>query len=254
MDKKTVGIALSGGGAKAVAQLGVLAAMEEINLRPDIISGVSAGAMIGALYADGMSPKEIMAFLKESNFFRLVKLNIPKKGLLSMRQLEKVLHATLKAKTFEEFKIPLIVNATNISIGEPVYFHTGSVVDKLIASSSIPIVFAPKVIAGDQYVDGGIFSNIPAKIIRNKCDLLVGVHVNPIVPHGHSSNVFEIAERVFHLTIQSNTLEEKKVCDIVIETVETKNFNMFDVSKSKKIFDIGYDYAMRVFEQQQHKL
>jgi len=254
MNKKTVGVALSGGGAKAIAQLGVLAAMEEINLQPDIISGVSAGAMIGALYADGMTPKEIMLFLKQSNFFRLVTLNIPKKGLLSTRQLEKVLHATLKAKTFEELKIPLIVNASNISKGEPVYFQTGTIVDKLVASSSIPIVFAPKVIHGDQYVDGGIFSNIPAKIIRDKCDILVGVHVNPIVPNGYSRNVFEIAERVFHLTIQSNTLEEKKACDIVIETVETKNFSMFDMSKSKKIFDIGYEYAMRVFEEQKDKL
>jgi NTE family protein len=99
-----------------------------------------------------------------------------------------------------------------------------------------------------MYVDGGIFCNMPAKIIRPKCQTLIGVHVNPILSESDINSVPDVIERVYHLVIQANTVTEKKVCDIVIEPIKARNFGMFEISKSQQLFDIGYDAAMRKLE------
>lgn len=139
--KFRVGISLSGGGAKGIAHLGVLQALEEYGLKPQVIAGVSAGAIIGALYADGKSPKEICQFFKDSSFFKFVKIVVPKKGVMSTERFYNLLDGFLTAKTFEELQMPLTVNATELIEGKNVYFNSGSLVDKVVASSSVPIFF-----------------------------------------------------------------------------------------------------------------
>jgi len=250
----TIGLALSGGGIKGIAHLGVIQAMEEHGLKPSIISGVSAGAVVGALYADNHSPRDIARFFQKSKFFQLVKVAIPKKGFMSSERFYRVLDEMLRARTFEELQIPLVVNVTDFTEGKPAYFSTGPLLNVLVASSSIPILLNPVEMHGKQYVDGGIFCNLPAKVIRSRCDKLIGVHVNPITTVKPLSSILEIAERAYHLTIQSNTLEEKQVCDLVIEPIKAREFGMFDTSKSDKLFQLGYDAAMRVFDKQAKKL
>ena len=242
--KFRVGISLSGGGAKGIAHLGVLQALEECGFKPQVIAGVSAGAIIGALYADGKSPKEICQFFKDSSFFKFVKIVVPKKGVMSTERFYNLLDGFLTAKTFEELQMPLTINATELIEGKNVYFNSGSLVDKIVASSSVPIFLTPKEMEGKVYVDGGIFCNMPAKVIRQDCDILFGVHVNPIVTEGSIDGMMDVMERVYHLAIQSSTVSEKRACDVVIEPVEDRNYGMFDISKTQEIFDIGYRAAM----------
>ena len=242
-----IGLSLSGGGAKGIAHLGVIQALEEFGLKPEIIAGVSAGSIIGALYADGKRPKDICRFFKESSFFKFVSIS-PNKGLMSSKRFYDLLDNYLTSKTFEELKLPLIINATELIDGKNVYFTSGSLIDKIVASSSVPIFLNPTEIDGKMYVDGGIFCNMPAKIIRPKCQTLIGVHVNPILSEGDINSVPDVIERVYHLVIQANTIAEKKVCDIVIEPIKARNFGMFEISKSQQLFDIGYDAAMRKLE------
>ena len=242
--KFRVGISLSGGGAKGIAHLGVLQALEECGFKPQVIAGVSAGAIIGALYADGKSPKEICQFFKDSSFFKFVKIVVPKKGVMSTERFYNLLDGFLTAKTFEELQMPLTINATELIEGKNVYFNSGSLVDKIVASSSVPIFLTPKEMEGKVYVDGGIFCNMPAKVIRQDCDILFGVHVNPIVTEGSIDGMMDVMERVYHLAIQSSTVSAKRACDVVIEPVEARNYGMFDISKTQEIFDIGYRAAM----------
>ena len=242
--KFRVGISLSGGGAKGIAHLGVLQALEECGFKPQVIAGVSAGAIIGALYADGKSPKEICQFFKDSSFFKFVKIVVPKKGVMSTERFYNLLDGFLIAKTFEELQMPLTINATELIEGKNVYFNSGSLVDKIVASSSVPIFLTPKEMEGKVYVDGGIFCNMPAKVIRQDCDILFGVHVNPIVTEGSIDGMMDVMERVYHLAIQSSTVSEKRACDVVIEPVEARNYGMFDISKTQEIFDIGYRATM----------
>ena len=247
--KYKVGLSLSGGGAKGLAHIGVLQAMEDVGLKPDIIAGVSAGSIVGALYADGLSPKEILNVFEDSTLIKFLDVSSPRKGFLSANKFFTKIENTLRARTFEELKIPLVVNATNLTDGKVEYFTEGTLLDKIIASSSVPIALSPKEIDKKFYVDGGIFCNIPCSVIRDQCDTLVGVHVNPIVEMGKMGNVLDVFERVYHLLIQANTVSQKQLCDIVIEPVEARNFGMFEISKCREIFDIGYAAAMDKFKE-----
>lgn len=247
--KFRVGISLSGGGAKGIAHLGVLQALEECGFKPQVIAGVSAGAIIGALYADGKTPKEICQFFKDSSFFKFVKIVVPKKGVMSTERFYNLLDGFLTAKTFEELQMPLTINATELIEGKNVYFNSGSLVDKIVASSSVPIFLTPKEMEGKVYVDGGIFCNMPAKVIRQDCDMLFGVHVNPIVTEGSINGMMDVMERVYHLSIQASTVSEKRACDVVIEPLKARNYGMFNISKTQEIFDIGYQAAMEKLAQ-----
>ena len=247
--KYKVGLSLSGGGAKGLAHIGVLQAMEDVGLKPDIIAGVSAGSIVGALYADGLSPKEILNVFEDSTLIKFLDVSSPRKGFLSANKFFTKIENTLRARTFEELKIPLVVNATNLTDGKVEYFTEGTLLDKIIASSSVPIALSPKEIDKKFYVDGGIFCNIPCSVIRDQCDTLVGVHVNPIVKMGKMGNVLDVFERVYHLLIQANTVSQKQLCDIVIEPVEARNFGMFEISKCREIFDIGYAAAKDKFKE-----
>ena len=244
-----IGVALSGGGAKGIAHLGVLKALEEHGVKIDVLSGVSVGAIIGALYADGHTTEEINRFFQKNSLFQMVSFNLPKNGgLANTNRFKNQLGSMLRAKTFEELNIPLIVNATELNAGKNVYFKSGELLNCIIASASVPVFFNPANINGKLYVDGGIFCNLPASVLKENCETVIGVHTNPISYKESTSGLLDVAERTFHLAINGNTIQQKAYCDIVIETKEAKKFGMFDVSKADTIFQIGYNEANKVLK------
>ncbi len=247
--KYKIGVALSGGGAKGIAHLGVLKALEEYGIKIDMISGVSVGAIIGALYADGHTTEEINNFFQKSSLFQMVSFNLPKNGgLANTDRFKNQLGSMLRAKTFEELNIPLIVNATELNAGKNVYFRSGELLSCIIASASVPVFFNPTNIDGKLYVDGGMFCNLPASVLKENCETVIGIHVNPISHKESTTGLLDVAERTFHLAINGNTIQQKAYCDIVIETTEAKKFGMFDVSKADTIFRIGYDAANKILK------
>lgn len=250
LSRPKIGLALSGGGAKGIAHLGVLKALEERKIPIDMISGVSAGSIVGALYADGHPLDEILKFFQKCNLFQMVSFNLPSYGgFATMKGFKDSLKDMLLAKKFEDLKIPLIVNATDMSEGRNVYFSSGELLDCIIASSTVPIFFRPTKIRGKLYIDGGIFCNLPATILRKyNCDIVIGVHVNPINNINDSLGLMDVAERVFHLSVNGNTIEQKSHCDIVIETMKAKEYGMFDASKADDIMNIGYEAAVTSLE------
>lgn len=251
LNKHKIGIALSGGGAKGLSHLGALKAIEDIGLKIDLIAGVSAGAIVGAFYADGQAPEEICELLSKGNLYKMASLTKPQNGgLAKIDSYKQFLSKNIKARTFEELKYPLIINATELNSGKITYFEKGELIDCVIASASVPIFFTPTEINGKQYVDGGIFCNLPAAILRKKgCELVIGIHVNPINPMENISGILQLSERIFHLAVNGNTIEQKKKCDIVIEMSKTQTYGMFEANKAKEIYDIGYENAMMVLSQ-----
>jgi len=242
------GLVLSGGGARGFAHLGVLQALEENGLKPDLISGVSAGAIVGAFYADGYLPYKILEMFVEKKIFSLVKLTFSTEGFLKMTGLKELIKDYLRAATFEDLKIPLIIAATNMTKGEMVYFKQGRLFDKIIASASIPILFEPYKIDGDVYVDGGVFDSMPVSPILGKCEKIIGVNINPRFEQKKLNGLIRIAERSFYLRVNSHVQETMKECDIFIEPKALKNYGLFDVKKAHKMFDIGYAEAQKVLK------
>lgn len=247
-DKYKIGIALSGGGVRGLAHLGILKALNEKGIYPEIISGTSAGALAGIFYADGFSPDESFEIFHHNSLFKFTELGIPKKGFLSIEKVSKILKKHIKAKTFEELEKPLIVAASNLTDGKVEYFSSGEIIDKVIASASIPVLFKPTIINGKTFVDGGVFDNLPITPIKDKCTKLIASHVNPIGKQEKLDSILQIAERTFHLAVGSKLTEMANNYDLFIEPEILRDYGILSIGKGKEIFEIGYKATLELLE------
>jgi NTE family protein len=243
-----IGLALSGGGARGIAHLGVLKALIEHDLRPEIISGVSSGAIVGALYSSGLHPDEIMDILLKMRIFRYIRPAWSKFGFLNIQKLLAIYKLYLPVQTFEKLKLPLIISAADIMEGKTVYFTEGDLTKAILASTCIPILFAPIEMEGKLMVDGGIINNLPVEPLIARCDLIIGVHCNPTHRQYQVGGIKSMLERTFHLSINNNVKERIKYCDLFIEPPQLINYGLFEISKGKDIYKVGYDHAMKVIK------
>lgn len=243
-----IGLALSGGGARGFAHFGVIQAMLEQGIKPDIISGTSAGSIVGAMIASGHSPEECLHFFTRRKVLHFARPTVSKKGVLVMTGLEERLCGFLKVKTFEELTIPLVVTASDINAGVPVHFESGELLPRIIASSSIPVVFTPKEIDHVDYVDGGIFMNLPVRPIRERCEKIIAVEINSIDSKEKVTNMIHMAERSFHLGVDSNTKIDREMSDVCISPQNMTKYGMFDLDHIQAIFDEGYKTARNILK------
>lgn len=249
-----LGLALSGGGAKGFAHLGVLQALNEKGIYPQVISGTSAGALAGALYADGNEPKEIASFFKQKKFQEFAAFGVPNGGLFKSTKLHSFLKSHLKAKSFDELKIPLHVTATDIEQGTLKIFTEGDVVSAVVASCTVPLIFAPIEIESHYYVDGGLLKNFPVSTIRKECRKVIGVNVSPIRPLQYKQSLKYVAERSFHYMSSSNTFQDCKLCDYLIESPELSVYSMFDLDSVDEIYNAGYHLALKYIAQESDRI
>lgn len=241
-----IGIALGGGGARGFAHLGVLQALLEKGIKPDIISGVSAGAIVGAFICSGKTPLETFEILKSHKISSLTSFNFHTNGLFSLTKLGKILEDNIPEKTIQELKIPLHVATTNLQKGQIFYFHAGPLVKIVEASSSIPVLFAPIELDGELYVDGGLLDNIPVRPLEGKCHKIISVNISPMHKEEVINNMIDIATRVFHINVNSNLDYVKQVSDIYIEPTDVRNFALLDTSKAQELYDIGYNFTKKL--------
>ena len=241
------GVVLSGGGVRGFAHLGLLQALEELNIKPDAISGVSAGAIVGALYAAGHSPQTIRDILKKNSYFGWSSFLLNKDGLFSMKALRKVLQAYIPDNSFESLHKKLFVTATDFANNEAITFSKGSLIDTVIASASVPAIFEPVKIGDHLLVDGGLLNNFPVEPLENKCTLLIGCNVNFIpkgLGNGKRIGKMNLIEKCFHMAIASVVYSKVEKLDLFIEP-DLHEFGMFDVTKADLIYETGYQATMK---------
>ncbi|MEL6668713.1 MAG: patatin-like phospholipase family protein [Bacteroidota bacterium] len=255
-----IGLSLSGGGARCAAHIGVLQALEEADLKPIQLVGVSSGAIVGALYAAGKKPAEILDFVKQASLFKLFGFGLPTKGLATLNYLNKKLAESLGADTqLQDLDLPLHVGTTNMNIGQLELFNTGSVRELVCASCALPFVFKPIEINGYQYADGGIFSNMPMEPLQQnpEIDLVVGSNVvsSGSVASSDLSNLWGILWRTFDLSVIANTKPSIAACDITFEPPDLNQYNIFAFSKIDEMYEAGYAYAKeKVADLRKYKL
>jgi NTE family protein len=247
--KYKTGLVLSGGGARGFAHLGLIQALNDSGIFPDVISGTSAGALVGVLYADGYKPKEILKLMNPGSRLDFMRPALPREGLLQISGIIKILKNSLRAKTFEELKIPLYVAATDLNNGKAEYFSKGDLIDPVIASASIPVLFQPVLIKNIHYVDGGVLDNLPVFPIENKCRFLIGSFVNPVGYMEKISGLISIAERTFHLSMSKEINEKAQIFDLFVAPPELMNYNILDPEKALELFDLGYKATMEKLDE-----
>ena len=244
-----IGYALSGGFIKGFAHLGVIQALLEHDIKPDIISGVSAGALAGVFYADGNEPYRVLDYFSGHKFQDLTKLVIPQVGLFALGEFIDFLKSNLKAQKLEDLKLPLIITATDLDHGRSMHFHKGNIAERVAASCCMPVLFTPVKIGNTDYVDGGLLMNLPVSTIRNECEKVVAVNVSPLMAEKYKMNIVSIAMRSYYFMFRANTFPERDNCDLLIEPYNLEGYSNTELEKAEEIFEQGYNTASEVLDQ-----
>lgn len=244
-----VGLALSGGGARGFAHLGVLKALEEAKIKVAMLSGASAGSVAAAFYAYGYGPEKTLEIFESTNILKLVWPAFSFTGLLNIQKTESVYKKYLEEDSFESAKTPLYISTTNLNEGKAEMFNSGSLRQAIMASCCIPFIFDPVKIGDDHYVDGGVLNNMPTEILKEKgCDFIIGVNVAPVVKEAQLSGPKRMLERVSVLALSANVSSSSKLCDVYIKPNQLREYGTFDFKKSRELFDIGYDYTKALLD------
>jgi len=246
--KYKTGLVLSGGGTRGFAHLGVIAALHDMDIKPDVISGVSAGAIAGAFIAAGKSPEQIMEIFKKGWFFQYTKIHIPVDGLLKLDGIREIIEKEIEAKKIEELDIPFFVGVSNLNKGIVEYRNKGPLGKTVLASSSIPILFAPVTLGRDLYVDGGLIDNFPIEPIKNDCEQLIVSNISPINPKAKLKNLVQIATRTVYMSVNAKIDEVKKQATHYIEPRGIDEYDIFLRKHADELYEMGYKATKKAFQ------
>ena len=234
--KPALGIALGGGGARGAAHIGVLQKIKEAGIKVDLVSGVSAGSIIAAMYAFSEDPfwiedrfrklwskssfisknKKVSENHKSTTFVKSFKKkildhytaihNLHKNSLLDILELEEAIKTLLPVNSFSELKIPLKVVATNLNNGEDMVYDRGDLIGPLVQSCSIPGIFSPVIEKNKVLSDGGVGMPVPISVIKDVCNFTIVIDIGQYKLNAlDSSNAKSITKRANIIT--SNRLK-----------------------------------------------
>jgi NTE family protein len=215
-----IGLALGGGAARGFAHIGVIKALEARNLKVDLLSGTSAGSVIAALSASGMSGIAInkLALTMDEASISDWAMPFRTRGFLQGVALQNYLNKTLDNRPIEKMAKPLGIVATDLKTGQPILFQRGNTGIAVRASCSVPSIFEPVKIGGHEYVDGGLVSPVPAAFARKMgADFVIAVDISARPETGLTQSSFDVLMQTF--TIMGQTIkayELDKYADFVI--------------------------------------
>lgn len=245
-----IGLVLSGGGAKCMAQIGALKVIEEAGIQIDYIGGTSMGAIIGAMYSLGYSATEIEAYLKNVNWDALLSNKVPRNRLsffdrkadsryilhfpidssgvripkgvnfaqYIMKELSTITQQSHPYLHFSELPIPFFCVATNLESGTMRVFEEGRLIDALRASSAFPSLFTPYLFEDSLYIDGGVLNNYPVAVMEEKdLDYIIGVDMQDYLNDREELNsVVRVLEQTSAFLNARNRDESESLTDIWI--------------------------------------
>jgi NTE family protein len=253
-----IGLALGGGGAKGLAHILMLETLDELGIRPHLIAGSSIGAIIGALYAAGLSGKEIRALIEqffvdqseaEQKLFALPKSvrwldfidpELGNGGLLDSSDFIAFIGEQLPKQQFRRLEIPLRVVTAELLTGKQVVIKSGPILPALQASMAVPGVFRPVDLDGRQLVDGGVANPLPYDLLVDACDVVVAIDVsgNRELEDGETLSSMGVLLHSFH-TMSNNILAEKlrqQRPDIYIRP-DIRNVRVLEFYKAQQVFE-----------------
>ena len=241
-----VGVALGGGGAKGVAHIGVLRALEDANIKVDYVAGTSVGAMVATMYAFNLSIETISNIARDLSLAQITTFKLNKTGFFSADPLKEILIEHLGDVKIEDAAIPLSIIATDLNTGEEVIFTQGSVADAVCAAASIPGVYIPVTLNGRTLVDGGIVRNVPVQPVKSMgAGVIIASQLGGVGVYEKPKNVLDVMRNAFDIALSHRTNEEVKEADILI-SMDLKDFSIADnTERYDELFSIGYKTAAK---------
>lgn len=250
-DTVKVGIALSGGAAKGFAHLGVLQALDEAGVRIDVVSGTSMGAIMGMFYCAGYSPREILAIAKKEHMDdrKTILRNNHKRdaGYADYRHLRRVFYKYVPHNSFDSLSTKFYCCAVDINNACAKHVGEGGYLAQYVtASAAFPVVFAPVVIEGVTYVDGGVMVNLPVEpLIWEGCDIRIGSYFGDESHIDKFNNRKEIWMRSFSLLITANTVDRVLFCTHPVK-IDPHGYSQIDFEQIDNWFQYGYEAGQKL--------
>ena len=239
MEEPKIGLALGSGGARGLAHIGVIRALEEAEIPISMIAGSSIGALVGSFYAAGHRPE---AMEKISNVFRkkyFLDLSVPKMGFVTGQRIKNFIRIFTYDKNIEDLDIPIGIVACDLQTGEKVVFRNGPVADAVRASISIPGIFVPERIDGRLYVDGGVSERIPVATLKEMgADIIIGVDVAGFRTDATISNVYDVILQTFDI-MQMKLWEQRKVDADCMIYPPVGAYGTYSFEFSKELIELG---------------
>lgn len=248
--KPVIGLALGGGAARGLAHIGVLEVLEEEHIPVDVISGTSAGAVVGALYAIGRPAYDLydVALEHGKKPLSLIDPALPRSGLIGGKRIKKLLNDLIGKRTrFKDTKIPFGCVATDILTGEEVDFKEGPVVDPICGSIAIPAVLNAVKYQDRYLVDGGLVNPVPVSLARDLgANFVIAVNVSPEVASfakhfnkkGQAPNIIQIIVQSIYIGTNCLTRNSIENADVVINP-EVSRFGAGEFTKVEEIIFEG---------------
>ena len=244
--KFKTGLVLSGGGTRGFAHIGALKALEEANIKMDVLSGTSVGSIVAAMYADGIPADKMLELFRKYSIRKLVRPSFSRKGILNFKGLQQPINKHLNADLFEELKHPLYVCISNLTNGSVKYVNTGPLAPALIASASIPLMFIPVRMEDGLYVDGAVFDNFPIKPLREQCEQIIGINIMPHCTYKKFNGLIGTGMRTFQLLMNAADSASWKECDLLIAPEGLADHGYLSHKKGMERYKLGYEAAKKV--------
>ncbi len=251
-----VALVLGGGGAKGLALLGAIKELEAAGITPDLIVGCSAGAMAGALYADGQELAVV-----EKTFLALKRSDIldfsyfkPLFGIVNGTRLQDLMKKNLHAKTFEELKTPLIVVATDLQTGETIEICHGEIASAVRASCAFPGVFKPVLLFGRHLIDGGASCPVPVSVAKKHgAEVVIAIDVTGKLPSAKPRHLFGIGKRSLDIAYRKFIDQSLESADIVVK-MDFEDTGTFNDGQNEQLFELGRKTVRDLLPEIQKKL
>ncbi|WP_201353345.1 patatin-like phospholipase family protein [Hydrogenimonas urashimensis] len=237
-------LALSGGGIRAVAHLGIVKVLKNNGVEIEAIAGASGGALVGALLCDGKEPEEIVEMIKAVKLWNLFGSR-GRGGVFALEGIRRLLEERLSVGRIERLRKRFFVACTDLAGGEIRYFDRGAVGELCIASSSLVPVFSPVRYDGMLLADGGFMDNMPARPLKPLGLPVIGINVNPILPK-KPDNVIRTTVRALVLMMAANIEASRRHCHFYVEPAACERINIFDFKKIDEAYDAGIKEGEKV--------
>jgi NTE family protein len=239
-----IGLALGGGAARGFAHIGVIQALEESGIRPDLVVGTSAGSLVAALYASGQRAAELIQLADAMDESAITDWAFPGRGLIRGEALARFVREHTGGKPIEAMAMPLGIVATDLDSGAPILFQRGDTGMAVRASSAVPAVFQPVRIGAREYVDGGLVSPVPVRFARQMgAELVIAVDISAAPEGNATGDAMRMLLQTFAIMGRSINSFELRDADVVLRP-RLPGVSGADFAARKKSIQAGREAAL----------
>jgi len=237
---REISLALSGGAARGAYHLGVLQRIDDMGISVKAICGTSIGAIIGASYLAGVTPKRQLEIFKSNEFRDIFSFNYFRKSIFKINYNAQIINELIPCESLEKLSMPMFVTALDLISGKENYYSSGEIPKLCFGSSALVPLFAP--VEHDELLlaDGGFINHMPYLPLLEYDYPVVGVNLHPATIAKKQNSIYDFLKRTVYLNTFSNSQNSEKHCDIVVTNDKLRNYSLVSFKHLDEMFELGY--------------